>query len=112
MKEKLFYFDTVNHKITSNRSYAIHLLKQNHTIRVYHSRTIDNDSYVETWVDYIPKHNNVDLYYGYLLEATNKNCIIGYYHDKHHNCVVYAKMSAIKDNLYLKDAEELFIDFL
>lgn len=62
MKEKLFYFDTVNHKITSNRSYAIHLLKQNHTIRVYHSRTIDNDSYVETWVDYIPKHNNVDLY--------------------------------------------------
>ena len=107
MREKLFYYDVANHQTIFNRSYAIHLLKKNHVISVYRSKSIDNSNYVETWVDYIPKHNNSNLYYGRSLKATNKNCIAGYYHDKQHNCVVYARMPATKDILYLKDAEKI-----
>lgn len=108
MKEKLFYFDTVNHKTTLNRSYAIHFLKKNHTIQVYRSKALDNGSYVETWANYIPKcRDNNNFYYGRFWKATNKNCIVGYYHDKQHNCVIYARMPATKDILYLKDAEKI-----
>lgn len=105
MREKLFYYDVANHQTIFNRSYAIHLLKKNHVISVYRSKSIDNN-YVETWVNYIPKCNNDNFYYG-RLKATNKNCIVGYYHDKQHNCVVYARMPATKDILYLKDAEKI-----
>ena len=55
MKEKLFYFDTVNHKTTLNRSYAIHLLKKNHVISVYRSKSIDNSDvfdYCSFWIDF------------------------------------------------------------
>ena len=78
MREKLFYIDVANHQTIFNRSYAIHLLKKNHVISVYRSKSIDDNNYVETWVDYIPKCNNHRFYYGHSLKATNKNCIIGY----------------------------------
>lgn len=107
MREKLFYIDVANHQTIFNRSYAIHLLKKNHVISVYRSKSINDNNYVETWVDYIPKCNNHRFYYGHSLKATNKNCIIGYYRDKQHNCVIYARMPATKNILYLKDAEKI-----
>lgn len=108
MKEKLFYYDVVTHKIISDRNYAIYFLKKSHTIQVYRSEAIDNNSYVETWEIYIPKYcDNNNFYYGHFWKAINKNCIVGYYYDKQHNCVIYARMPATKDILYLKDAEKI-----
>ena len=105
MREKLFYLDIANHQIIFDRSYAIHLLKKNHVISVYRSKSVDDGNYIETWAKYIPKYNNC-FCCGYQLKAMNKNCIMGWYRDKQHH-VVYARMPATKDVLYLKNAEKI-----
>lgn len=99
--DKLIYYDTSTQRHTSERSYAIYLLKQRHIIYVYRNMVRD-DSVVEIWDKYLPKNNRC-YHYGKWYENVDVSSIVGDFWDKHSNHWVCGCMPATQEILYLKN---------